>query len=114
MTKPEIISEAPMNLSQVKNELTKIEKRDGELNFRANKTIEHLNQLHVLPIKKAKDLESKLVALDIPRLKDIHIYKIIDLLPKTLEDLKILLQGYTLTVKQDNQKKIISTVKEFL
>lgn len=114
MTKPEILEERPISCAEVKDLLTKIQKRDEELNFRSNKTMEHLQQVNILSKTKAKELEKKLRDLDIPRLKDVHIIKILDLLPRSLEDLKVVLQGYTLTVKGDNQKRIVSAVKDYL
>lgn len=114
MTKPEILEQTPMNMVQVKDELAKIEKRDGELNFRAQKTVEHLKQLSLLPKTKAVELEKKLFELEVPRMKDIHLHKIIDLMPASVEDLKVVLQGYTLTIKADNQKKIIELVKQYI
>lgn len=103
-----IISEKPINMYQLKEELEKIKKRDGALNLRANKTEEHLSQF--THSKKAKKLEEELFKLDIPRLRDQHIHKIIDVMPATVKDLKVVLQGYTLTISNDNMKKIVDIV----
>ena len=111
--KPEILEETSLNLVEMKNALEGIQKRDGELSFRGNKTLDYLNQFTLLKDKPAKELKGKLVALAIPRLKDVHVNKIIDVMPKYLEDLKVLLQGYTITVKEDHLKKIIETVSEY-
>jgi DNA-directed RNA polymerase subunit F len=112
MSKPEIVSEAPISLVHLKAELEKIKKRDGELNFRSQRTEEYLTQFVTLSEKQADDLFGKIQKLDIPRLKDTHIYKIIDMMPKTVEDLKAILQAYTITVKQENLKKIVDLVTE--
>ncbi|MEK6942465.1 MAG: hypothetical protein AABX00_00170 [Nanoarchaeota archaeon] len=108
----QIVSETPINMHQLKNELEKIKKRDKELNFRANKTEEYLHQ--VLADVKETDLFEKMQKLNIPRLKDQHIHKIIDLAPTTINELKVILQGYTITVSNDSMKKIVETVNEFL
>ena len=108
----QIISETPLNSYQLKKELEKIRKRDNELNFRANRTEEYLQQ--VLSVKNAEQLFDKISKLNIPRLKDQHIHKIIDVFPTTLNDLKMILQGYTVTVNNDSMKKIIDTINEFL
>ena len=50
----EIIEEVPLNMAQVKDELASIKKRDKELNFRATKTEEYLQQ--VVETKKADEL----------------------------------------------------------
>ena len=96
----QIISEAPINSYQLKKELEKIKKRDGELNFRANKTEEYLNQ--IADIKNADELHDKLVKLNIPRLKEQHIHKILDVGPTTVNELKVVLQGYTVTINIDS------------
>ena len=108
----EILEETPMSMAQLKEELGRIKKRDKELNFRATKTEDYLNQ--VVTIKDADALFKKLVGLNVPRLKEQHICKIIDVLPKTADDLKVVLQGYTLTVNNANLKKIVDAINEFL
>ena len=112
MTDMQAISEVPINSYQLKKELEKIKKRDGELNFRANRTEEYLNQAIIH--KNAEDLFSKITQLNIPRLKEQHIHKIIDIMPTTANDLKVVLQGYTITINNDSVKKIIDTINEFL
>jgi DNA-directed RNA polymerase subunit F len=110
--KNEILEEVPMSMAQLKEELDKVKKRDKELNFRAAKTDEYLSQ--VISIKSSEELFKKLTALNVPRLKEQHIYKIMDVLPTTVDGLKVILQGYTLTVNNANLKKIADAVKDFL
>ena len=107
-----IISETPIDMHALREELEKVKKRDKELNFRAAKTEEYLHSFPVL--KNSAELYKKIDALKIPRLKDIHIAKIIDILPKTLDDLKAVLQGYPITVNNDNLKKVVDTVNKFI
>jgi len=97
-------------MSEMKEELEKIKNRDGELNFRANKTEEYLQQLELTDSKKIEELRKKINGLKVPRLKEEHITKILDLMPKTAEEMKGILQGYTLSVTQENMKKIISAI----
>jgi len=111
MTTAEIIAENPISTYELKEELEKIKKRDKELNFRAARTEEFLNQTATL--KKASELHDKIVKLNIPRLKENHIKKIIDILPINLSDLKVVLQGYTVNVNNDSMKKIIDTINKF-
>jgi len=107
----EIVSEKPISISELKQELEKIKKRDKELNFRAVRTEEYLQ--HFVTSKDSAELAKKLEALKIPRLKETHIIKIIDIMPKTLDELKTILQGYTITVNNENLKKIVETVSKF-
>ena len=110
MVKPEIIEQTPINFSQLKEEISKIKKRDNEFNYRAQKTEEYVNSLSVLSASESKKLFTELTALKIPRLKDTHIQKFIDLMPVCLDDVKMLLQGQTFSVNNDSLKKIISVI----
>ena len=112
MADTQIISETPIGMHELKKELEKIRKRDSELNFRANKTEEYLSQ--VIIHKNADELFGKMMQLSVPRLKEQHIHKIIDIMPTTVNDLKVILQGYTITINNDSMKKIVDTVNEFL
>lgn len=112
MTETQIIAETPINIYQLKKELEKIKARDSELNFRANKTEEFLN--NVAALKNSSELYEKLVKLSIPRLKEQHIHKIIDIAPSTVNELKVILQGYTVSINSESMKKIVDTVNEFL
>lgn len=111
---PKILSEEPMNIAHVKEELKKIKKRDEEPAFRTNKTIEYLNDFVSIKSADAKKLYEEIEKLDIPRLKDIHIHKIIDLMPTSVEEMKVILQGYTITVTKESMQKIIGVVKKYL
>ena len=114
MANPEILSEEPISMLELKQEVNKIKKRDKELGFRIAKVEEYLNKYVKLKVKDYKDLENEIEKLNVPRLKDIHIKKIIDLLPATLDQLKVILQGYSVTVNQDNMKKIVAVVKKYI
>tara|TARA_Y100000310_G_C20690549_1_gene821910 strand:- start:3892 stop:4221 length:330 start_codon:yes stop_codon:yes gene_type:complete len=105
----EIIEERPIDLTELKSELDAIKKRDKELGFRSNRTKEYLEQIGVEGDNKA--LIKKIEDLGVPRLKDLHIVKIVDNKPETVEDLKMVLQGYPLTVNADNLKKIVEAIK---
>jgi len=112
MSDMQIVSETPMNMYQLKKELEKIRKRDNELNFRANRTEEYLQQ--VLTLKNTDELFDKIMKLNIPRLKEQHVHKIIDIAPTTMNELKVILQSYTITVNNDAMKKIVDTLADFL
>ncbi|MBU0614474.1 MAG: hypothetical protein KJ601_00095 [Nanoarchaeota archaeon] len=104
-----IISEKPVTMAYVRKELENIKKRDKELSFRSGKTEEYLNQF---ADKNSKELQDKLTNLDIPRLKEEHIVKIVDIRPINEKDLKGILSNYPMTITNDNLKKIIQAIKE--
>src|SRR3989338_2933520 len=100
----QIISETPISAYQLKTELDKIKKRDKELNFRAAQTEDHLISTGVK--KNLDSLFEKISKMDIPRLKEQHIRKIIDITPLAVKDLKAVLQGYNVSITNENLKKI--------
>ncbi|MBI2147677.1 hypothetical protein HYU19_04330 [Candidatus Woesearchaeota archaeon] len=112
MTNLQLISEAPISMAQLKENLKKNKKEGEELNFRAAKTEEYLNLFVTLSAKEAQELIGKIKAFDIPRLKEEHIIKIVDIMPTTPEEVKSIINSYPLTVSAENCKKIADLVKE--
>lgn len=106
----QVLSENPTNVYQLKEELSKIKKRDKELNFRAQKTEEHLAQ--IATHKHAQEIFEKIKKMDVQRLREQQINKIVDLMPATVKDLKVILQGYSVSVSNENMKKIVDVINE--
>lgn len=113
MVKPQLLEERPLSLAELKEKLSHIKEREKELNFRANKTDEYLSSLDLLSIKDTKELMKKIEALEIPRMKSEHIVKIVDILPRSANDIKLLLQGSILTLSAENLKKIVDVINEY-
>lgn len=113
MTDAEIIEKTSINLVEVKQELETIKKRDEELDIRGNKAEEYVLAFTQLSKKNAEELCKDIEKLNVPRLKDQHINKIIDIMPMNEAHLKMVLQGFTLTVNQENIKKINSVVQKY-
>ncbi|MBW2985542.1 hypothetical protein KY313_02715 [Candidatus Woesearchaeota archaeon] len=113
MVNPKIVEETPIGLSDIKIEIDKIKKRDKELGARSSRMEDYLNQFTTLSTEENKKLVDELTKLDIPRLRGTHIIKIADLIPETVDDIKVILQGYALTVTTDNMKKIVGVTSKF-
>ena len=64
--------------------------------------------------KTALELKQKLLSLDIPRLKDRQIIKIVDMLPEDIEELRAVFTGEVTTITQENLEKIVEAVKPFV
>jgi DNA-directed RNA polymerase subunit F len=112
MTRQQVITETPITMAELKDELEKIKKRDSALNFRAEKTQEYLDQFVTLKSKDAKELFKKIEDLNIPRLKPEHIVKLIDIMPATADEVKVVLQGYTITVTKENLKRVADAIQD--
>lgn len=108
MANLEVINENSLNIYELKDKMDSIKKRDGTLTPRGIKTYDYISKFVKKDFKKLKE---KLIELNISRLKDKHINKIIDILPKDIEELKSILSGENLTLKQEDLTKIIETIK---
>ena len=109
MANLEIINEKSLSMQELKDKLDQIKKRDKDLNPREIKTYDYINRFVKKDVKKLKE---NLGNIGILRLKDRHINKIIDILPKDIDDLKSILSGENLTLKQEDLGKIIETIKK--
>ncbi|MGV8086420.1 MAG: hypothetical protein ACP5N1_02195 [Candidatus Woesearchaeota archaeon] len=114
MPEIKVIEERPICMAELKEEIKNIKKRDDELSFRTAKVSEQVDVLKVLKLKDAEEIIEKIQKLNVPRLKDAHICKIIDLTPQTLVELKNIIQSYGLTITNDNLEKILETLAEYL
>jgi DNA-directed RNA polymerase subunit F len=106
------ISEEPISIYDLKKTLADIKQRDGELGFRGTKTEEYLINFAKLDAKKVEDLKKKLEELNIPRLKQEHICKLADVLPGDVEDIKLVLASYSVTITNENLAKIADVIKD--
>ncbi|MEW5897491.1 MAG: hypothetical protein AB1668_07390 [Nanoarchaeota archaeon] len=113
MAIPGFIEEKPLSLADVRVTLKTVEKRDGELNFLSNRAKEYLEQFTVLSLEKKEELHKKLVNLQLTRLKEEHFCKIIDFLPKTVDELKVVLQAYPLSLPKKDQESVIAVITDF-
>lgn len=110
MSEVTVISEKPLTMAELKEKLAKIEKRDKELGFRANKTKEYLGNF-ALKEKNVAAIKKKMEALEIPRMKDRHIAKLIDMNPKDADSIKVILSGESLTLKEEDYAKIVDALQ---
>ena len=110
MSKPEILEKTPLSIVQLKSELNAVSKRDKEPGFRTTKTLEYINSFSTLSQADFNSLKKKIEELQIPRMKEEHIVKILDTMPKNVNDLSVILQGYTITVSKENLKNIVDII----
>lgn len=107
-----VINEVPITMLEMKKKLDGIEKRDKELNFRAKKVKEYLDIFVTKENKKNDELKKKIMALNISRLRERHITKILDIMPNDIDSLKILFSGDNITIKQEDLDNILKVIQE--
>ena len=111
---PKTISQAPITLAELKEEVVKIKERDKEPSIRITRMEDYLNAFVEITPQQGKELQAAISKLAINRLKDEQIAKIVDLLPKTANELKLIMQGSTVTLTNDAVSKIVEAINEFL
>jgi DNA-directed RNA polymerase subunit F len=109
MSNPTILEETTVPLYVVKAVL-ETNREAGELNFRANKTLEYLQQVPIIKKKDGERMFKELQELQISRMKDSILHKIVDIQPESMEELKGVLSAYTLTVTKENLDKIFEVI----
>lgn len=112
MSNPTIIEETTVPLYIVKEALEANQKL-GELNFRANKTLEYLQQVPVVKKKDGEKIVAELMKLEISRFKELHAHKLVDTMPKTVDEIKSVLSAYTVTVTKENLDRINEVLSKF-
>lgn len=112
MASEKILGEEPLTQVEVRAIMNKVEQRDEELSYVGKKVKEHLYAFVNITEEQKKEVYDKLLALDNKRLKEEHYVKIIDFLPKTVDELKTVLQGYPLSLPKKDQEAIVAIVKD--
>ncbi len=110
MSEISIITENPLTMAELKEELSDLKKKQ-DLSFRGNKTLEYLNIFSKVSKKSVDEMKEKLKALDLVRLKDRHITKIVDIMPENIESLKTLLANENITLKEEELNNILACLK---
>jgi DNA-directed RNA polymerase subunit F len=114
MPETKIINERPITMTELAEDLATLEKEGVELNFRSNKAKTYLNNFKKVTIEQVEEITKKIEELEVPRLKDRHMVKIIDILPQNLDEIRMIFTGETTTVADENLKKILDIVKEYV
>ena len=111
---PKTISQEPITLAELKEEVGKIKQRDKEPSIRITRMEDYLNAFVEITPEQGKELRAAISKLAINRLKDEHICKIVDLLPKTANELKLIMLGSVVSLTNDAVNKIVEAINEFL
>ena len=106
-----VLEENPISITELKSRLATIEE-EGTLSFRGEKTKQYLENFAKTEMKDLEKVREEIKALNIPRLKDRHIIKILDVMPTDLDSIKMLLSGETLTISDEDLKKIINVIPQ--
>lgn len=106
-----IISAEPMSGSEVVEILTKKEK-ERELTYREDRTKEYLKKVTKLDKKKFEAAKKELLGLEIPRLEEKHIIKILEIMPKTGTELRSIVSHSGTVLVDESVTKILDVLNK--
>ena len=105
----EEVKETFVPISKVKEILEEVKDK----NYEQKLAYEHAKKFSKLDAKKAQKLVEELSKLEMRKLKDDQIVKIVDIMPKDMEDLKVILEKSKIQFKEEELQKILEIVKKY-
>ena len=106
-----VIDTKPIGMPEAKAIMDKNDK-DKELTYEQKLATEHLNKFTVLEPAKAKKLLEEIS--DVLRMSDETKIQILNLLPKTPDELRMIFTRENFSLKDNETKKILEIVKKYL
>jgi len=100
-----------VSLSEVKNILRKISKERKDLIYEQKVALEHAERFAKLPVKQTKDLIDELMKLE--HMEEYQAYKIADILPLTVDDVKAVFAKERYTPNEREIKTILEIVQKY-
>ncbi|MDO8623523.1 MAG: hypothetical protein Q7R52_04720 [archaeon] len=95
----------PLSMAESLEYINKKEETNQEL-------IEFIKKFTSLNAKEIKEMKEKINALEIIKIKPIHISNIIDILPENSEDLNKIFEDTNLD--EDEKNKILGVIKQYI
>jgi len=112
MSNYEIVSKEPIGNPQVKEELEKKES-ERELYYREEKSKEFLNEFTKLSKENFDKAREEIEGLEIPRLSQEHIIKILDIMPNNGTELRAITSHSGTVLVDDNVSKILEVLDKY-
>ena len=106
-----LIETKPVSMAEAKQIMTSQEK-DKELTYEQKLALEHLNKFTVLDAAEAKKLLEEVSG--VLRMSDETKIQILNLLPKTPDELRMIFTRENFSLKENEIKKILEIIKKYL
>ena len=84
-----------------------------ELAYREEKSLEYLKKFVKLDYKNYLKAKEELISLGIPRLEEMHIIKILDIMPKTGTELRAIVSHSGTVLVDESVNKILDLLKKY-
>lgn len=109
-TNYEILSKEEVSLSEA---LDIVNKKETELTYREEKAQDYLKKNTKLSYEEFTKAKEAILALDIPRIEEIHIIKILNIMPTTGTELRAIVSHDGLVLVDETAKKLLDSLKQF-
>ena len=106
-----VINTEPVGMPEAKRIMSAIE-ADRELTYEQKLALEHLNKFTNLEPAKAKKLLEEVS--EVLRMSDETKIQILNLLPKTPDELRMIFTRENFSLKENEIKKILEIIKKYL
>jgi len=106
-----VIDTKPVSMAEAKNVMASIEK-DKELSYEQKLALEHLNKFTALDASEAKKLLEEISG--VLRMSEETKIQILNLLPKTPDELRMIFTRENFSLKDNEIKKILEIIKKYL
>jgi DNA-directed RNA polymerase subunit F len=105
-----VIETKPVSMTEAKEVLSSHEKRK-ELSYEQKLALEHLNKFTKLKPEEAKKLSEELSS--VLRMSQETLVQILNFLPKTPDELRMIFSREKFSLKEDEINKILEIVKKY-
>lgn len=112
MANYEITSQKPIHPSLVLDEIEK-KASSRELSYREEKVLEHLKEFSKLSTEQFNSAYSELKSLEIARLEDAHLIKILEIMPKNGTELRAIVSHGGVVVVDEVVTQILDVLKKY-
>lgn len=106
-----IIETKPINTAEAKEVMVSRENA-GELVYEQKLAVEHLKKFTKLKIEDAKKMAEELSS--VTRMSPEILAQIVNLLPKNIDEIRIIFARERFSLKEDETKKILEIIKKYM
>lgn len=112
MANYEVINQKPVHSSKVYEEITS-KTQNREQTYREEKILDYLKKTNKLSTKDFDSAFQELVALEIPRIEEKHLVKILEIMPQNGTELRAIISHGGVVVVDDIVTQILDVIKKF-
>lgn len=112
MSNYEVISKEPVSVSEVESLMEK-KVSETELTYREEKISEYMKKFSQLSQENFEKAKEEILSLEIPRLEEEHIIKIIDIMPKNGTELRAIVSHSGTVLVDESVNKILDVLNKY-